>query len=82
MNKEPAEKDFGVQPLDAVMTRLGLSNHDLVSASTQQLSHKMVQKGRQGRRLTLKAQQKILTAVLAAKPDTRLALQDLFNYGS
>lgn len=80
MNKEPAEKDFGVQPLDAVMTRLELSNHDLVSASTQQLSHKMVQKGRRGRRLTLKVQQKILTAVLAAKPDVRLALQDLFNY--
>ena len=81
MNKEQsAGKDLGVQPLDTVMTRLGLSNHDLVSASTQQLSHKMVQKGRKGRRLTLKAQQKILTAVLAAKPDVKLALQDLFNY--
>ena len=81
MNKpEAGKKDLGVQPLDAVMTRLGLSNHDLVGPSTQQLTHKMVQKGRKGRWLTLKAQQKILSAVLTAKPDAKLRLQDLFDY--
>ena len=80
MNKEAEGKELGIQPLDAVMTRFGLSNNDLVNVSTQQLSHKMVQKGRKGRRLTLKAQQKILSAVLAAKPDAKLRLQDLFNY--
>lgn len=74
------KSDFGVQPLDEVMTRLGLSNHDLVSASTRQLTHKMVQKGRKGKQLTLNAQQKILSAVLNARPGMKVALQDLFNY--
>lgn len=73
---------MGVQPLDGVMTRLGLSNHALVSASTCQLTHKTVQKGRKGRRLTESAQQKILTALLAAKPGEKFSLQDLFNYSS
>ncbi len=74
------KNDLGAQPLDDIMTRLGLSNHDLVSASTQQLTHKMVGKGRRGKWLTLKAQQKILTAILAAKPDAKLTLRDFFNY--
>ncbi|HNX68639.1 MAG TPA: hypothetical protein PLL75_05890 [Candidatus Omnitrophota bacterium] len=74
------EKELGIQPLDGMMVRLGLSNNDLVKASTQQLSHKVVQKGRKGRRLTLNAQQKILTALKAVTPDERWTLKDLFNY--
>lgn len=80
MTDSEAFRDFGVQPLDAIMTRLGLSNHDLVAASTQQLSHKVVQKGRKGRRLTMNAQQKILNALKAAKPDQVFTLRDLFHY--
>lgn len=80
MSDAEFSRDFGVQPLDAVMIRLGLSNNDLVKKSTQQLSHKVVQKGRKGRRLTLNAQQKILTALRAAKPDEVLTLRDLFHY--
>ena len=72
--------DLGVQPIDELMTKLGLSNADLVKASTEMLTFKMVQKARKGRRLTLNVQQKILNAVRAARPENNIALQDLFNY--
>lgn len=72
--------DCGAQPIDALMTRLNLSNADLVKASSQMLTFKMVQKGRKGRRLTLNIQQKILNAIRAAKPDMTFSMPDLFNY--
>lgn len=88
------EKELGAQPLDALMTRLGLSNHDLVEVSTEQLTHKMVSKGRKGRRLTPNVKTKILHAFHAALkkrrtssvatqldgPDQKFAHRDLFNY--
>ena len=68
------------QPLDTLMVQLGLSNADLVKASTEQLSFKMVQKGRKGRRLTINVQEKILKALLAAKPDLKVRRRELFHY--
>lgn len=68
------------QPLDTLMTKLGLTNADLVRASTEQLSFKVVQKGRKGRRLTSNMQEKILNAFLALKPGLRLKRRDLFRY--
>ena len=62
------------------MTRLGLSNTDLVRVSTKQLSHKMVQKGRKGRRLTPNIQIKILLALNALSPDKKFIVSELFNY--
>lgn len=53
------------------MTQQGLTNADLVKASTQQLTFKMVQKGRKGRPLTPNVQKKILNALLRAKPDLK-----------
>jgi len=61
------------------MTQLGISNADLVHASTQQLTFKNVQKGRVGRRLTPNIQDKILTALLALKPDLKVRRGDLFR---
>jgi hypothetical protein len=72
--------ELGIQPLDALMTKHGLTNHSLVAASTEQLSHKVVQKARQGRRLTPKAKTKVLNALQAALPDLKFAHRDLFNY--
>ena len=72
--------EFGVQPLDAVMTRLGLKNADLASASTEQLTHKMVQKGRKGRRLTMNIKMKILKALNLASAEEKFTPKDLFNY--
>lgn len=73
-------KNFGPQPLDEVMTRLGLSNADLVRSSIEQLTFKMIQKGRRGRQLTPNAQNKIRNALQLASPDGSFTLQDLFNY--
>ncbi len=72
--------EFGTQPLDAVMVRLGLTNHDLVAASAEQLTHKVVAKGRKGRKLTLNAQNKILSALRSACPGETFRIEELFNY--
>ena len=74
------EKDLGIQPLDAIMERLKLTNADLVAVSTTQLTFKMLQKGRKGRRLTPSAQYKILEAIHSLRLDEHLALKDIFNY--
>ena len=66
------------QPLDALMVRLGLSNADLVKASKEQLTFKMVQKGRKGRTLTSNVQNKILRAFQTVKPGVANKLADLF----
>src|SRR3990167_5800014 len=69
------------QPLDALMNKLNISNADIVKASTEQLSFKMVNKGRTGnRRLSPNAQDKILTALLTLKPELKLRRRDLFCY--
>ncbi|MEI6438370.1 MAG: hypothetical protein WCO69_06455 [Candidatus Omnitrophota bacterium] len=72
--------EYGVQPLDALLTELALSNADLVGASTKQLSFKAVQKARKGRSLTPHMQKKVLEALRALKPERNFALKDLFNY--
>ena len=54
------ERDLGLQPLDKMMDEWGLDNHQLVEVSTEQLTHKQVQKARKGRRLTLKMMQNLL----------------------
>ena len=75
-----SENNFGMQPLDAVMTRFGLSNSDLVAASTEQLTFRVMQKGRKGRRLTLNSQKKIFQALQNVLPDENFKPTDLFNY--
>jgi hypothetical protein len=80
------ERDFGPQPLDALLSELGLENHALVAASTEQLTHKQVQKARKGRYVTGNIQRKILKAVNAAVPAGEdgakavYVLGQLFNY--
>jgi hypothetical protein len=57
-----SERDLGPQPLDDLMERWRLENHDLVDASTEQLTHKQVQRARKGRQLTLKMMMKVARA--------------------
>ncbi|MDD5217945.1 MAG: hypothetical protein PHN49_06850 [Candidatus Omnitrophica bacterium] len=66
-------------PLEQVMTQFGLSNNDLVRASTEQLTHKMVRKGRKGKHLTENVRNKIFNALRAARPDSAFQMKDLFN---
>jgi hypothetical protein len=73
------ELDLGPQPIAAILAKYNLKPHDLVAASTRQLTHKMVSRAAKGRRLTLNTQTKVLNALnLAAGKN--YSLRDLFNY--
>jgi hypothetical protein len=61
------------------MEERGLKNHDLVAASKDGLTHKQVQKGRKGRRLTRHIQDKIVNA-LSISAGTAYKIDQLFNY--
>ena len=84
------EREHGTQPLDGLMTAWTLSPHDLVDASTEQLTHKQVQRARAGRTLTLHMMQKVTRALNIAvwyrlKKDEREQYfeylhKHLFNY--
>lgn len=60
------ELNHGTQRIDSIMAAWGLENHDLVDVSTEQLTHKQVQKARAGRQLTLKMMQKVARALNVA----------------
>lgn len=71
--------EFGEQPIKKIIEAHQLKPHDIVAASTEQITHKMIAKAVKGRRLTPHIQRKILTALNQAcqKDYTRA---DLFNY--
>jgi len=73
------ERDLGPQPIGEILTKRNLKPHDLVAASTQQLTHKMVSRACKGRRLTINAQLKVLNALNSATGQN-YSLHDLFNY--
>jgi hypothetical protein len=73
------ERNRGAQPIAKRMDDLGLKAHDLVTASTEQITHKMVARARKGRWLTPHVRQKILNALNRASGKT-YELRDLFNY--
>ena len=56
-------RDHGPQPLDGLMARWNVTNHELVEVSEEQLNHKQVQKARKGRQLTLHLMQKLMRAL-------------------
>lgn len=76
--------DNGLQPLDAILTELTISNHDLVAACSEPLTHKAVQRARKGRRLTPKMKVRITEALNGLLRDRTLdrqfALKQLFTY--
>jgi hypothetical protein len=63
---EEPTRDHGPQPIDTILDRWQISNHELVEASDEQLNHKQVQKARKGRQLTLHLMQKLTRALNAA----------------
>ena len=77
--KDNTERNLGVQPLAQIMTEHELKPHDLVAASTEQITHKMVTRACKGRRLTAHVQAKIRNALNAATGQ-HYALNDLFHY--
>ena len=61
------------------MESLDLKPHDLVAASTQQITHKMVTRACKGRRLTVNTKLKVLNALNDAT-EKEYSLKDIFNY--
>jgi hypothetical protein len=76
---DPVERNLGEQPIAALLVHHGLKPHDLVAASTEQITHKMVSRACKGRRLTPNVQRKILNALNTAA-GTAYGPADLFNY--
>ena len=76
---EKIERDLGEQPIKRIMLEYNLKAHDLVSASTEQITHRMITRAGKGRRLTQHIQIKVLNALNKAANKT-YALKDLFNY--
>ena len=56
-------RDHGSQPLDGLMARWNITNHELVEVSEEQLTHKQVQRAKSGRKLTLKMMMKVARAL-------------------
>lgn len=73
------EREFGPQPVDAIMTERSLNNHALVAISCEQLTHKMVSKARRGRWLSVNVRLKVLRAINQVS-GANYTLQELFNY--
>jgi len=79
-NEEDKDKrEFGIQPLAAIMTELGLKPHALVTACKEQLTHKTVARAMKGRRLTPNSKMKVLRALNKVSGKQYLPKQ-LFNY--
>ena len=74
--------DNETQPLDNILEKLNISNHDLVAASTEHLNHKMVKKGRKGKAISRKIHFKILNALNSITPEgvEDYKIKDLFTY--
>jgi hypothetical protein len=73
------ERNLGVQPIAAILAKRSLKSNDLVIASTEHITHKMVSRACKGRRLTPNVQGKILRALDKATGET-FAMTDLFTY--
>ena len=72
-------RDFGPQPIADLMQQLQLKPHDLVEASTEQLTHKMVARAIKGRRLTSNTKGIVQRAMNQATGKVYKQVQ-LFNY--
>ena len=85
IGKENAiERNFGPQPLDAVMTEHGLDNHALVALHGEGLTHKAMQRARKGRRLTPKMKVRITETLnkhfRQSGKELKFGVKQLFNY--
>ena len=80
LNKEnEIERNLGEQPIKQIILQHNLKPHDIVAASTEQLTHLMIKRACKGRRLTKQVQTKVLNALNLAANKT-YGLKDLFKY--
>ncbi len=73
------KREFGRQPIADIIDDQGVNSCDLVSASEEQLTYKMVSRAVKGRKLTLNVQNKVLHALNSVTKKS-YRLTDLFNY--
>lgn len=73
------ERNLGAQPLAELLTKFELKPHDLVAASDEQLTHKLISRASKGRRLTDRSKAKVVRAFNLATNQT-FETQQLFNY--
>ena len=73
------ERNLGEQPVAGLLAAHELTAHDLVQASTEHITHKMVARACKGRRLTPNVQGKILRA-LNTSTSKSFSMTDLFTY--
>ncbi len=73
------ERNLGEQPIAHIMAEHGLKAHDLVAASTEQITHKMVSRACKGRRLTPNVKSKVRNALVKAAGD-HYPMAELFTY--
>lgn len=81
LDSKSIERDLGEQPIARLLGEQGLKSHDLVAASTEQITHKMIARACKGRRLTRHVQAKIVRAVSGATGRV-YSHAELFNYGA
>ncbi len=73
------EKDLGEQEISRILLEHKLTSSDLVLASTESITYKMISRACKGRRLTPHVQVKVCNAVNKASGKT-FTVKDLFNY--
>ncbi len=73
------ERNLGEQPIAKIIAERGLKPHDLVAASTEQITYKMVSRACKGRRLTDNVRNKIRRALNKAV-GKEYTMAELFNY--
>lgn len=79
MNDDPLEKNLSTQPITGIIAEHKLKASNLVSASKENITYKMISRACKGRRLTPHVQQKICNALNNASGKT-FSIGDLFNY--
>ncbi len=78
MNDE-IERNLGAQPIALIMVKHNLKAGDLVAASAEPITYKMVARACKGRRLTRNVQFKLINAVNKAA-GKEYSLKELFDY--
>lgn len=73
------EHNLGPQPIIELLEKHNLKSHDLVAASTEQITHKMVSRGCKGRKLSRRVQLKLVNALNTAT-EQNYTLKDCFTY--
>ncbi len=78
-DNEPPARDLGEQPLARRMAERSLRPADLVAASGEQITHKMISRAAKGRRLTPNTMKKVVRAWNGATGEARTS-GELFDY--